>query len=116
MNNIFHTGLEERWSQFALIEQMANVGAEIGRTIKWRSKGNVEMSKNAFFRGLELLDLTINDKKNKNSLKEILRVREALVDYFMGENIYKSSDDLWEKYFYFFNLAARRGLANERLR
>lgn len=108
MSNIFHTGLEERWDQFTLVEQMANIGAEVGRTIKWKTKGNVEMSRNAFFRGLELLDLTINDKRNKKSLKEILRVREALVDYFMGENIYKSSDILWEKYFIYFNLAARK--------
>jgi hypothetical protein len=66
------------------------------------------MSKNAFFRGLELLDFTIQDKKNLNSLKEIVRVRESLVDYFMGENIYKSSDLLWEKYFHFFKVATRK--------
>lgn len=108
MSNVFHTGLEDRWNQFTLIEQMANVGAEIGRAIKWKTKGNFEMSKNAFYRCLELLDLTINDKKNKKSLKEILRVREALVDSFMGENMYKSSDKIWEKYFFYFNVAARR--------
>jgi len=107
MTNIYHTGLEERWNRFSLSEQMANIGAEVGRTISWRKKGNKTMSTNAFYRGLELLDLTISDKKNKNSLKEILRVREALVDFFMGENLYKSSDAIWEKYFYYFNLAAR---------
>lgn len=108
MSNIFHTGLEKRWNDFSISEQMANIGAEIGRTINWRKKGNNEMSKNALYRGLELLDLTIDDKKNKNSLKEILRVREALVDYFIGNNIYKSSDVIWEKYFYYFNFAARK--------
>lgn len=108
MKNIFHTGLEERWDQFSLMEQMANIGAEVGRTINWKKKGNIEMSTNALYRGLELLDLTVNDKKNTNSLKEILRVREALVDFFLGENIYKSSSDIWEKYFHFYNLAARK--------
>ena len=108
MSNIFHTGLEKRWDQFTLEEQMANVGAEVGRTIKWKSKENNKMYINALYRGLELLDLTINDKKNRNSLKEILRVREALVDYFIGTNVYKSSNTLWEKYFSYFNLAARK--------
>lgn len=108
MKNIFHTGLEDRWNEFSLIEQMAHVGAEIGRAINWKAKNNQEMSTNALYRGLELLDLTINDKKNKNSLKEILRVREALVDFFMGQNIYKSSSIIWEKYFMYFNLAARK--------
>ena len=108
MNNIFHTGLEKRWVNFTLVEQMANIGAEVGRTINWRQKGNIQMSTNALYRGLELLDLTINDKKNKNSLKEIVRVREALVDFFIGNNIYKSSDSIWEKYFYYFNFLARK--------
>lgn len=108
MNNIFHTDLEKRWHHFSLPEQMANIGAEIGRTINWRKKGNKTMSINALYRGLELLDFTINDKKNKNSLKEILRIREALVDFFLGDNIYKSSDVIWEKYFYYFNLTARK--------
>ena len=107
MSNIFHTGLEERWNQFSLVEQMANIGAEVGRTIKWKQK-NTQMSTHAFYRALELLDLTINDKKNKNSLKEIVRVREGLIDFFLGDNVYKSSNELWEKYFFYFNLAARK--------
>ncbi|HZE87355.1 MAG TPA: hypothetical protein VE090_04060 [Methylomirabilota bacterium] len=108
MNNIFHKNLEKRWKDFSLVEQMANIGAEVGRTINWEKKENTTMSTNALYRGLELLDFTINDKKNKNSLKEILRVREALVDFFLGDNIYKSSDVIWGKYFYFFNMAARK--------
>lgn len=108
MTNVFHTGLEKRWNQYSLIEQMANIGAEVGRTIQWKKKGNHQMSVHALYRGLELLDLTINDKKNKNSLKEIVRVREALVDYFLGDNIYKSSGEIWEKYFLHFNIAARK--------
>ena len=108
MNNLFHQDYEKRWQSFSLSEQMANIGAEVGRTINWRKKGNKKMSTNALYRGLELLDFTTNDKKNRNSLKEILRVREALVDFFLGYNIYKSSNLIWEKYFYFFNAAARK--------
>ena len=108
MRNVFHTGLEKRWDQFSLSEQMANIGAEVGRTIKWKDKGNKEMSIHAFYRALELLDFTINDKKNSNSLKEILRVREALVDFFLGDNVYKSSNEIWEKYFFYFNLLSRK--------
>lgn len=108
MKNVFHTGLEEKWDQFSFSEQMANIGAEVGRAINWGTKGNMEMSTNSLYRGLELIDLTVNDKKNKNSLKEILRMREALVDFFMGNNIYKSSYEIWNKYFLYFNLSARK--------
>ena len=66
MNNIFHTSLEERWNQFSLVEQMANIGAEIGRTITWKKK-DLQKSNASFERGIELLDLTIEDKKNRIS-------------------------------------------------
>lgn len=106
--NIFHKDLVGRWNQFSIFEQMANIGAEVGRAINWKNKKNGEMSKNAFYRALELIDFTVDDYKNINSLKEILRMRELLVDYLMGDNIYHSTDLGWEKYFYQFNFAARR--------
>jgi hypothetical protein len=97
-----------RWRELTFFEQMANVGSEIGRTINWRDK-NEEYSRLAFERGLELLDLTIADPKNRTGLKELCRVREVLVDYFMYANEYGSSDKLWQNYFYGFNYAARLG-------
>lgn len=106
--NTFHKDLSARWNDLTTVEQMANIGAEVGRAISWHKKNNKMMSQNAFYRALELLDFTIEDSKNKNPLKEILRVREMLVDYFMGSNIYHSTDDQWNKYFYFFNFAARK--------
>lgn len=95
-----------QWKTLSLIEQLANIGSEIGRTINWKPK-NAQMSQQAFFRALELIDLTITDPKNKTRLKEICRTRECLVDHFFGDNIYKSTDQQWEKYFHAFNYAAR---------
>ena len=105
---MFHTELADRWNSFSIFEQMANIGAEVGRTMKWKNKKNEEMSKNALFRALELIDFTINDPKNTASLKELLRLREIFLDYIIGENIYKSTEKDWEKYFYYFTVAARR--------
>jgi len=95
-----------RWFSLSLVEQLANVGSDIIRTIKWKNKKKPTYSKNAFERALELLDLTVADPKNKLRLKELLRTREALVDYFIFDNTYSSTDKLWEKYFYHFNYAA----------
>ncbi len=53
-------------------EQLANVGCDIERTIRWRNKGNTEFSKKAFERALELLDFTKQDPKNKSSRRELL--------------------------------------------
>lgn len=96
----------QRWKKLNLIEQLANVGSEVERTMSWQKK-NAHYSKLAFYRGLELLDLTIADPKNRYRLKEICRLREVLVDYFDGENQYSSSNKLWHNYFYAFNYAAR---------
>jgi len=105
----YHKDLEERFKELSIFEQMANIGAEVGRAINWRSK-NIKLSKKAFYRSLELFDFAINDSKNKNSLKEILRAREIFCDYFVGNNIYHSTDEGWNKYFYYFNKVARSSI------
>jgi len=96
-----------RWQKLSFIEQMANIGSEVERTISWRNKGNGEYSRLAFDRTLELIDLTVAELKKFSRLKELLRVREALVDYFLGDNIYKSTDKNWQNYFFSFGYAAR---------
>ena len=98
-----------RWNELSFFEQMANVGSEVERTIKWKNKGNKEYSDMAFGRALELLDLTITDPKNISGLREIVRVREALADYFAFDNDYHSTDKSWQNYFYAFSFAARLG-------
>jgi hypothetical protein len=95
------------WFKHSIAEQLADIGSEIGRMISWKNKGNAQYLEHAFFRSLELLDLTISDAKNISRLKELARLREVVIDYFDGENEYGSTDDLWEQYFLPYNYAAR---------
>lgn len=95
-----------RWFEFGLIEQLANIGSEVERTILWRDR-NPKYSQDAFYRCLELIDLTVADPKNRGRLKEVLRTREALADYFVYDNEYHTSDEIWRKYFYQFAYAAQ---------
>lgn len=96
-----------KWRELSLMEQMANIGSEVGRTIKWKNKNNKDFANRAFERALELFDLTIDDEKNKLRLKETIRAREVFADYYIGDNIYNTSDKQWQKYFSAFNFAAR---------
>jgi hypothetical protein len=96
-----------RWQQLSFLEQMANIGSEVERTISWKAKGRKEYSERAFERALELLDLTAADSRNSTRLKEILRAREVLADHFVFDNDYGSSPELWQKYFRFFHNAVR---------
>lgn len=95
-----------RWNSLSFFEQMANIGSEVERAIKWREKANTEYSQMAFERALELLDLTIADQKNSKKLRELTRLRETFVDYFAFENTYQSTSKSFQNYFYAFNFAA----------
>jgi hypothetical protein len=106
--NFQHKQLAEgRWQAFSFFEQMANIGSEIDRTVRWREKGNQEYSGLAFERALELIDLTIGDTRNRPRLKELTRTREALVDHFVFSNEYHTTDVCWKKYFFCFAYAAQ---------
>ncbi|UCD19067.1 MAG: hypothetical protein JSU64_06485 [candidate division WOR-3 bacterium] len=97
-----------RWKELSLAEQMANIGSEVSRALGWRKKGNSEYCIKAVSRALELLDLSLNCAESFSRLKELARLREAVVDYFYGENQFSSSEILWRKYFDHFSYAARK--------
>jgi hypothetical protein len=97
---------QKRWQKFTLIEQMANIGAEVGRAINWKVQ-NKTLAQEAYYRALELWEATLIDPKNKFRLKEINRAREMFGDWFLGINEYRSNAAEWENYFYQFNFAAR---------
>lgn len=104
-----HAGLAAgRWKNMPLIERMANIGSEVERALKWREKNNVDYSRKAFERALELVDLTLEASDKRSHLKELARLREALVDYFCGVNEFRSTDSSWRNYFSHFTYAARR--------
>ena len=112
---IYHKELAGgRWRKLSLCEQLANVGSEISRALNWRNKGNPDYSREAVYRALELLDFTLDSVAATESeyrycrLREIARVREAVVDFFMGSNQFDSTEALWRKYFDYFAYAARK--------
>lgn len=104
----YHTTLtQESWSNTPIIFQLANIGSEIERTISWKKKNNTEYSNKAFYRALELIDLSSSGKLTYSQQKEFTRMRELLVDWFIGKNEWHSTDAMWQKYFLAFAIAAR---------
>ena len=96
-----------RWGRLSFLEQMANIGSEIERALNWRVKDNAAYSQKAFERALELLDLTLDSATVPSRLKELVRVREAIADYFVGANQFKSTEASWRRYFSPFAYAVR---------
>ena len=106
-----HKTLSEssQWQEMPFAQQMANIGSEVFRAGKWKSKGREERARSASDRALELLDFTVAAaKESKTSLRELLRLRELLCDFFYGDNQFGSTPDSLNKYFDPFSSKAAR--------
>ena len=109
MSQIQHKDLAAgRWNTLSFMEQMANIGSEVERALNWKARNNAEHCRKAFDRAIELVDLSLTGSKEFPKLKELARVREALVDYFWGTNEFVSSAHSWKNYFFYFALAVRK--------
>jgi hypothetical protein len=101
-----------RWWQLSLAEQLGHVGSEIGRAVRWTTR-NPDLARAALDRALELLDLTLDDPRHRQSparLRELARAREVVADFFAGSNRYGSTGPSLQKYFDAFAVAARRAV------
>ena len=108
--NFQHTDLANgRWEELTFAEQMGNIGSEISRAIRWRSKEKPERMEQCVFRALELLDFTIaaTDRGNRSRLKELCRARDEICDYFLADNELHSSPEQIMRYYDSFALAAQ---------
>src|SRR5688572_18130663 len=104
-----HQGLSERWTAFSLMEQLGNVGSEVGRTIRAHTAGNVARFDQALARALELFDLTASDPRWRGARRrEICRAREEFCRLFFDESVNSGSAAGLERYFLNFALAANR--------
>lgn len=97
-----------RWQTFSLMEQLANVGSDVGRAARWHGEDSVHCEQ-AFLRALELLDLTIADPRWKGRRKELVRTRELLCDAMSGGTTYGSDLTVLARYFLPYAAAARVG-------
>lgn len=95
-----------RWAKLSFIDQMANIGSEVFRAIKWQKKNSSDSQK-AFYRALELFEMTLADPKNRLRLKEVCRAKELFSGWYLGNSPFSLSAKDWEKYFFQFNLASR---------
>lgn len=96
----------QKWSEMPFVSQMANIGSEVGRTLKWKKKGNDTQAQKAFIRALDLFDLTVRVGRTNDTdassvrgpmLKELLRARDSFcAEYFSTDPEALSSS---EKYF-----------------
>lgn len=104
-----HPGLGDRWARFSIMEQLANVGSEVERTIRAHAAGNASRFDNALARALELFDLTATDTRWHGARRrEILRAREEFCRLFFSATPPEDSIPGLQRYFLYAAVAANR--------
>lgn len=88
----------QRWYQLSLAQQMGHVGSELGRARHWESKGDRQSRDHALVRALDLLDLTLNDRRWSGRFRELARFREVVSDWFCGRKAYDVPAETLEGY------------------
>jgi len=111
MTTSLHGGLAAgRWQELSLVEQLANIGSEVGRAGRAKSIGNEDRLANALDRCLELFDLTLADDRWRHRRREIARAREIVCDFLVGDNDARSTAESLDLYFLPYAMASRRRL------
>jgi len=76
----------ERWGKFSVKQRELMIANELNRAKNWIEKNDLEDVNNCYERALELLYLTVEITKDKNRLKEYLRLREMMGKLYIEKN------------------------------
>lgn len=99
--------------KLSLAQQLGHIGSEISRARHWEMNNDRLNRDRALARSLEILDLTLDDRRWKTRLKELTRLREVIGDWFCEQKKYEISMQAIEDYCIHFALIAKRPQAPE---
>jgi len=98
-----------KWAELSILEQMGNIGSEVGRAIENQKNGKLSRRNSAVDRAIDLFDATADAWARKKSprTKEILRAKEQFLSLFF---LHFDEDEAKgiERYFAQFATAARQ--------
>ena len=96
----------EYWSALSLPAQMGNIGSEVSRALLAQKQHQPDRQEKAFYRALDLLDLSIKlavdyDRTHPHSARtrELCLAREELCDYFAGDNDFQTNPQRLQAYY-----------------
>ncbi len=112
MNNVLHKNAAAgNWFAFSVVEQMGNIGSEVGRAGRWQGKDE-NAFEGATERALELFDLTLEDPRWRGQarMREIALARELFCAAVLGGKEYGTTLEDLDTYFLPFAFAARKNV------
>ena len=109
MKVVYHKDLADgRWERMTLMEQLANIGSEVGRFFSSKQLEKEQRAQIALERALELFDMTLADSKNRQRYKEIARAREMFAGNMYNNGDFSKEALFWQKYFFAFTVRSRK--------
>ena len=97
------------WAERELLDQLGNIGSEVGRAIASHGRADADRTANAIDRALDLFDATaesLAERHQLQRLQELLRSREVFLGLFYDNRFDKDAEQL-ERYFMQFAMAER---------
>jgi hypothetical protein len=89
---------KDKWFKLSKAQQLGNIGSEIARAQHWQENNDLTNRQKALERCLELLDLSLNDKRWGPGLKEIARFREVVSAWFSNQDFFNISPQELQDY------------------
>lgn len=107
---------KEEWFALSLEDQLGNTGSEVDRYANLKKANDLDNSQIAFFRAVDLLDLTKQDPKlTRAQRKEICKVKEVFCDTVTNSaKIYDTDLEFFQRYFLDFGILARTNYKKRR--
>lgn len=89
---------KNRWFKLSKVQQLGNIGSEIARADYWQNHNDLDNRQRALERCLELLDLSLDDKRWGSGLKEIARFCEVVSAWFSNQAFFDISPKELQNY------------------
>lgn len=92
----------------SIAQKLGNIGSEFGRTMHWKTKQEAAPMNASLERLLSLLDAFIKEDLTLPQRRELLRLRELILDHILDTGLYSNSLSTLNTYFIQFGLLARQ--------
>ena len=76
----------EKWETYSKTQQILMISNELNRALNCLKSNHQSDAEKCYERAIELTDLTVEDQRWNNGLKELLRFREGLSGLFLSKD------------------------------
>jgi len=77
-----------KWETYTKTQQVLMISNELNRALNSLKSNHHSDAEKCYERAIELTDLTVEDQRWDNGLKELLRFREGLSSLFLSKDIH----------------------------